>query len=101
MAATAKIRQKILAVDAKLLGTTPVVVAVAVSGAKYQLRHSFVDMAAAERVADCVAAKGSIDEALWDVVGVQPQSRADAHLKSKGRAETARWAAAVEAKLAA
>ncbi|WP_395663244.1 hypothetical protein [Aestuariivirga sp.] len=98
---TPKIRQKVLTVDAKLLGSTPVVIAIAVSGAKYQLRHSFASLAAAERVADKVAAKGTIDEQHWDVVGVQPQSRAAAHLQVKACAEAQRLEAAREMRLAA
>ena len=101
MTATARIRLKVLAVDARLLGATPVVVAVAVSGAKYQLRHHFTDLAAAQRVVDKVAARRSIDEALWDICGVQPGSRADAHLAAKARAETARNETVREARLAA
>jgi len=101
MTAQPTIRLKLLTADAKMLGTTPVVVAIAVSGAKHQLRHQFADLKAAQRVADKVAARRSIDEALWDIVGVQPGSRADAHLAAKRRAEAARHTAAVEARLAA
>ncbi len=101
MTATARIRLKVLAVDAKLLGTTPVVIAIAVSGARYQLRHAFADLAAAERLADKVAARRTIDPRLWDLVGVQPGTRAAAHLRAEARAEAARHAAHVEARLAA
>ena len=101
MTAAAKIRLKLIAVDAKMLGTTPVVLAISITGAKYQLRHQFASLAAAERVADRVAAKGSIDEQLWDFVGVQPQSRADAYLQAPAHAEAASRAVNVEARLAA
>jgi hypothetical protein len=86
-----KTRLKLLAVDAKMLGSTPALIAIAVSGAKYQLRHKFADLAAAERLADKVAQKGTIDAAnYWDLVGVQPQSRAAAYLDAKAAAEAAR-----------
>ena len=101
MTTAARIRLKLLTVDAKMLGSNPVIVAIAVSGAKYQLRHQPADMAAAERLADKIAARGTIDATLWDIVGVAPQSRAEAHLRAQGAAEQARNAAYVEARLAA
>ncbi len=96
MTATApKVRVKILAVNAKMLGSTPVVIAISVTGAKYQLRHAFASLAAAERTADRVAQKRTIDAAnFWDLVGVAPQSRAAAHLDAKAAADNARRAAA-------
>lgn len=90
---TATIRLKLLTVDAKLLGSTPAIVAIAVGGAKYQLRHQPADMAAAERLADKIAARGTIDAALWDLVGAAPQSRAAAHLQAQAAAEQSRRAA--------
>lgn len=101
MTTAATIRLKVLTVDARLLGATPVVIAVAVTGARYQLRHAFTNLAAAERVADKVAARRSIDPALWDICGVQPGSRADAYLAAKGHIEASRAEAAREARLAA
>ena len=101
MTTTATVRLKLLTVDAKMLGSNPVIVAIAVGGAKYQLRHQPADMAAAEHLADRVAARGTIDATLWDIVGVAPKSRAAAHLRAQGAAEQARNAAYVEARLAA
>ena len=101
MTTTATIRLKLLTVDAKMLGSNPVIVAIAVGGAKYQLRHQPADMAAAERLADKIAARGTIDATLWYIVGVAPQSRAEALLRAQGAAEQARNAAYVEARLAA
>ena len=101
MTATATVRHKLVLVSAKNLGTTPVIIAVAVGGAKYQHKHSFADLAAARRLADKIAEKGSINVECWDLVGVAPQSRAEAHLRAQGAAEQARNAAYVEARLAA
>lgn len=101
MTTAATIRLKVITVDARLLGATPVVIAVAVSGAKYQLRHQFTDLAAAQRVADKVAARRSIDFDLWDIVGVVPGTRADAHLTARARAESACAEAARDARIAA
>ena len=98
---SARIRLKLLTVDAKMLGSNPVIVAIAVGGAKYQLRHQLADMAAAERLADRIAARGTIDATLWDIVGVAPKSRAATHLRAEANAEQARNAAYVEARLAA
>lgn len=102
MSTAALIRLKLLTVDAKLLGSAPVVIAIAVGGAKYQLRHQPADMAAAERLADKIAERGTIDaENHWTLVGVSPQSRADAHLRAAVAADAARHAAHVEARLGA
>ncbi len=101
MTTAARIRLKLLTVDAKLLGSTPAIIAIAVGGAKYQLRHQPADMAAAERLADKIAARGTIDATLWDIVGVAPQSRAEVHLQAQANAEQARHAAHIEARLAA
>ena len=101
MTTPTRIRLKLLTVDAKMLGSNPVILAVAVGGAKYQLNHNFADLAAARRLAYRIAARGTIDATLWDIVGVAPKSRAAAHLRAEANAEQARNAAYVEARLAA
>jgi hypothetical protein len=77
------------------------VTAVTVGGAKMHLMHVFRDEASAHRVAAKVACRGTLDAALWTVVGVQPQSRAAAYLDAKAAAEAARRAEAAESRLAA
>lgn len=62
------------------------VMATAVSGAKHHLRHSFKDRASAHSVAAKVACKGTIDPALWDMVGVKPGSAAARHLDNRAAA---------------
>jgi hypothetical protein len=99
--AAPKVRLKVLAVDAKMLGTTPALVVIAVSGARYQLRHAFASLEAAERAANRVAQKGSIDPMLWDVVGLTKGSPAERYLEASAQAEAKRLEAAREAKLAA
>jgi hypothetical protein len=101
MTTAPKVRVKILTVDAKLLGSTPAVIAIAVGGAKYQLRHKFASLAAAERTADRVAQRGTIDPFLWDLVNVLPQSRAAAHIDARAERDAARAEASREARLAA
>lgn len=97
MPAAIIVRQKLIAVDAKMIGSAPAIVAITASGARYQLRHQFADLAAAERVADKIAARRSIDIALWDIVGVEPGTR----LTSKARVESAHAEAARDARIAA
>ena len=82
-------------------GTNHAITAVAASGARYHLQHSFTCKAAAEAMAAKIRAKGSLDERFWDLVGYVTASPADAYLAAKGRAEVARHTAAVEARLAA
>ena len=102
MTTTATVRLKLLTVDAKMLGSNPVIVAIAVGGAKYQLRHQPADMAAAERLADKIAERGTIDaDGYWTLVGVAPQTRAAAHLRAEANAEQARNAAYLQERLAA
>ena len=101
MTTTATVRHKLVLVSAKNLGTTPVIIAVAVGGAKYQLKHNFADLAAARRLVDKIAEKGSINVECWDLVGTLANSRAAAHLRAEANAEQPRNAAYVEARLAA
>ena len=66
-----------------------------------RVRAQNPDLAAARRLAYRIAARGTIDATLWDIVGVAPKSRAAAHLRAEANAEQARNAAYVEARLAA
>lgn len=86
MTATPTIRQKLKSTAIiHCGGDNFAVTAVAVSGAKFHLLHNFTSRAAAEHMAAKVLAKGSLDERLWDLVGVATGTPAASHLQAKAQ----------------
>jgi len=74
-------------VEVKLLGGMPSLLAVGPSGVRYQLQHAFCSMEAAERLADKVRSKATIDPSLWTAVGTVAGSAADVALRAEAISE--------------
>lgn len=96
-----KVRTKVKSIEAKSLAGVPALLAVGPSGVRYQLQHAFPSMEAAERLAQQVRAKGSVDPSPWTVVGTVPGAAADIAARALAASEHLLRERNPEARLAA